>query len=144
MQNPGTRSALRLHCATACSHTRGHTGLGILFPLGYSAFLRGAAAERAVRVLRVPALWVTLWVSCWCAWLQCAWRRCLVYALCRGSCGMGHGAALCCQAGFSLWSVPLVPAISVLSSFLRFVASLCNCTGLGMWHQGRMSAAHVL
>jgi hypothetical protein len=37
-----------------------------------------------------------------------------------------HGAGRRNQAGFSLWSVPLVPAISVLTSCLCLVASLCN------------------
>jgi hypothetical protein len=37
-----------------------------------------------------------------------------------------HGACLYCQAGFSLWSVPLVVAISELTSLLGLVASLCN------------------
>jgi hypothetical protein len=31
-----------------------------------------------------------------------------------------------CQAGCPLWSVPLVPAVSVLSSVLCFFASLCS------------------
>jgi hypothetical protein len=39
---------------------------------------------------------------------------------------MGHDAGLCCQAGFPLWNVPLVHAVSVFSSLLCFIASLFN------------------
>jgi hypothetical protein len=36
-----------------------------------------------------------------------------------------HGDGLCCQAGFSLGSVPSAP-VPILASLLCLVASLCN------------------